>query len=180
MIQISARPEALLPDMTLGRRRTRPCSLAVRQALPGSGCWDRSPALLKTEPCPKEDGPQSEGRRRPGPEEDGPRPSGTFQNGRWGGHPVPAGGAADRHGGAARNVMRSEYSKRYDHISRRMAFWLRQYSEFYCRKVGRDKESCAILVAQRMSPAAGVRERGRQARSPATGVDGNGAARPVP
>ena len=39
-------------------------------------------------------------------------------------------------------------------------------------------ESCAILVAQRMSPAADVWARGRKARAPATGVDGTGAAWP--
>ena len=39
-------------------------------------------------------------------------------------------------------------------------------------------ESCAISVAQRMSPAADVWVRGRKARAPATGVDGTGAAWP--
>jgi hypothetical protein len=39
-------------------------------------------------------------------------------------------------------------------------------------------ESCAILEAQRMSPAADVWARGRKARAPATGVDRTGAAWP--
>ena len=64
---------------------------------PGAG-GARVWAPLEAEPGPQEDG-------KPCPLEDGPGPSGTFQNGRWDGHPLPAGGPADTHGGAARNVM---------------------------------------------------------------------------
>ena len=105
MIQISVRPNGLLPDTTLGRRRTRLCS---RWGPPGALRARVGPGFglrLRTSPVPERTEAQSLRGRKPSPLEDGPRPSGTFQNGRWDGHPLPAGGPADSHGGAARNVM---------------------------------------------------------------------------
>ena len=130
-------------------------------------------APLEAEPGPREDG-------EPGPLEDGPGPSGTFQNGRWDGTrsrqaarqtamaalPVTSWGSdTQRHGNTTPNTGP-------------MAIQSGQ-QDCLCPEIGRKyMESCAILVAQRISPAADVWARGRKARAPATGVDGTGAAGP--
>ena len=136
MIQISALPDVLLPDMTLGGRRTRSCSLAVRQALSRRGCWDRSLSVKGMESGPKEDEPR--------PKENGPRPSRTFQYGRWDGLPVPAGDQAGSNGGAARDVMRSTNS--HHHGNATAIANVRHKLKFTAGKGRSYKESCASLV----------------------------------
>ena len=96
--------------------------------------------------------------------------------------PAPAGGQAGSHGGAARNIMWSRYSTPWHDTTSKGSIPSHSGTKrLFMPEIGRRyMESCAILVAQRMSPAADVWARGRQARAPATGVDAIGAAGPFP
>ena len=76
--------------------------------------------VLRPESRYQQDGVRSYGGQRTGPKEDGPRPSGTFRDGRWDGHPLPADGPADSHGGAARNAMWSRHSTPWQYDLKRM------------------------------------------------------------